>query len=259
MVAEIIVFISVLIGVAAGAVFERVRNRVESAEPGTALVPVSAPMPANRRSGQPGWLRANLLAAPRPDSAEQLRHVAGADFNSRRLLSVSEERVLEALEIIIADMALGWRVMAQVNLAEILDTPDDSAFRAISAKRVDLLIVSAAQMPIAAVEYQGHGHFQGDAAVNDAIKREALRRAGIAYVEVMADDTPAELRDQLRRLAARQRLHGDDATLPEAMSVAAPAAEPIVPVPVTTKPAEPLFRPEPLFSPEVGGAAAMPA
>ena len=253
MVAEIIVFVSVLIGVAAGAVFERVRSRSEGEQPGTALVPVAAPSPA-RRSTQPGWLRANLLAAPRPDSAEQLRQVAGADFSSRRLLSVSEERVLEALEIIIADMALGWRVMAQVNLAEILDTPDDSAFRAISAKRVDLLIVSAAQMPIAAVEYQGHGHFQGDAAVNDAIKREALRRAGIAYVEVMADDTPAELRDQLRRLAARQRLHGDDATLPEAVAVAAHAGEPAV-RPAAT-PAAPLFRPEPLFVPEPGLAAA---
>ncbi len=253
MVAEIIVFISVLIGVGAGAVFERMRHRMETVETGTALVPVAPPQPS-RRNAQPGWLRTNLLAGSRADSAEQLRHVAGADFNSRRLLSVSEERVLEALEIIIADMALGWRVMAQVNLAEILDTPDDSAFRAISARRVDLLIVSAAQMPIAAVEYQGHGHFQGDAAVNDAIKREALRRAGIAYVEVMADDTPAELRDQLRRLAVRQRLHGDDAALPEAMSVAGPAA-PIAPEAVAKAPAEPLFRPDPLFQPDPAAAA----
>jgi hypothetical protein len=34
----------------------------------------------------------------------------------------------------------------------------------------------------------------------DAVKKEALRRAGIGYVEVVPGDTPAELRRVVERL-----------------------------------------------------------
>ena len=37
-------------------------------------------------------------------------------------------------------------------------------------------------------------------AASDAVKKEALRRAGIGYVEVVAGDTPAELRRVVERL-----------------------------------------------------------
>jgi hypothetical protein len=37
-------------------------------------------------------------------------------------------------------------------------------------------------------------------AARDAVKKEALRRAGIGYVEVVAGDTPAELRRVVERL-----------------------------------------------------------
>lgn len=37
-------------------------------------------------------------------------------------------------------------------------------------------------------------------AARDAVKKEALRRAGIGYVEVVPGDTPAELRRVVERL-----------------------------------------------------------
>ena len=37
----------------------------------------------------------------------------------------------------------------------------------------------------------------------DAVKKEALRRAGIGYVEVVAGDTPAELRRVVARLVQK--------------------------------------------------------
>jgi hypothetical protein len=40
-------------------------------------------------------------------------------------------------------------------------------------------------------------------AARDAVKKEALRRAGIGYVEVVAGDTPAELRRVVERLVQR--------------------------------------------------------
>jgi len=68
--------------------------------------------------------------------------------------------------------------MAQVSLGEVLSSPDARAYSAINSKRVDLLIVSRSGDPIAAIEYQGHGHYQGTAAARDAVKKEALRKAG---------------------------------------------------------------------------------
>jgi hypothetical protein len=40
-------------------------------------------------------------------------------------------------------------------------------------------------------------------AARDAVKREALRRAGIGYVEVVSGDTPAIVRDKVRRLVQK--------------------------------------------------------
>ena len=57
---------------------------------------------------------------------------------------------------------LKWRVMAQVSLGEVLSSPNARAYSAINSKRVDLLIVSRSGDPIAAIEYQGHGHCSTD-------------------------------------------------------------------------------------------------
>ena len=52
-----------------------------------------------------------------------------------------------------------------------------------------------------ASEYQGTGHHQGTAAARDAAKKEALRKAGIGYHEVVAGHTtPGELRVLVERL-----------------------------------------------------------
>ncbi len=78
------------------------------------------------------------------------------------------------------------------------------AYQLINAKRVDMLIVDREYWPVAAVEYQGSGHHLGNAAQRDAIKREALRKAGIDFLEVCEGDTAAMLRDRLRHLAERR-------------------------------------------------------
>ena len=44
---------------------------------------------------------------------------------------------------------------------------------------------------------------QTTAAARDAVKQEALGRAGIGYVEVVSGETPAELRAMVRKLAGR--------------------------------------------------------
>lgn len=133
------------------------------------------------------------------DTADQLRSVSNASFEKKRLLSPSEARFFYAAEKAIADQKLTWRVMAQVCLGEVLASPDPDAFHAINAKRVDLLIVTSSGYPLAAIEYQGEGHYQETAAMRDAVKKEALRRAGVGYIEM----TPKHGADDMAREIAR--------------------------------------------------------
>lgn len=156
-----------------------------------------------RRGPRPTFApRAEAVAGPSraPDAADQLRTVMAGQFKPKRLLNRGESRVLAALEPIVAELAPGWRVMAQVSLGEVLDADSVEAFNTINAKRVDFLLVDEQLQPRSAVEYQGQGHHQGPAAARDAVKREALRRAGIGFVEVTADDTPAELKRAVAKM-----------------------------------------------------------
>ena len=147
----------------------------------------------------------DAVAAKQPDAADQLRTVMKADFKAQPLLNRSEARLFKALDQMVLEMRPGWQVMAQVSLGEILRSEDKDAYLCINSKRVDLLIVDADCKPIHAIEYQGGAHFKGAhaTAARDAVKKEALRRAGIGYVEVVAGDTPAELRRVVERLVQK--------------------------------------------------------
>jgi hypothetical protein len=161
-----------------------------------------------RRGSRPKWqggAKVVPFQGPRekvPDAADQLRTVMKADFKAQPLLNKSETRLFKSLDKMVIEMRPGWQVMAQVSLGEILRCEDKDAYACINSKRVDLLIVDADCKPVHAIEYQGGGHYKGAhaTAARDAVKKEALRRAGIGYVEVVAGDTPAELRRVVERL-----------------------------------------------------------
>ena len=128
-----------------------------------------------------------------------------ADFKAQPLLNKSEARLFKAMDKMVLGIRPDWQVMAQVSLGEILRTPDKDAYLCIKSKRVDLLIVDEECRPLHAIEYQGGGHFKSAhaTAARDAVKKEALRRAGIGYVEVKPGNTPAELRRVVERLVQR--------------------------------------------------------
>jgi len=110
----------------------------------------------------------------------------------------SEYKVFKVVEREIAAAKKGHRAFAQTSLGEVLESPSSEAFRSINAKRVDILVVDRSGWPVFAVEYQGPGHYQGTAAARDAIKKEALRRAGVGYLEVTPDDNEEQLRLRIR-------------------------------------------------------------
>ncbi len=158
----------------------------------------------NKRSGITSgpWLaKLDPAVLERPDTVDQLRIVMAANFTIQPLLNRSEARVFKELDRIVVSCNPKWQVMAQVSLGEILRSKDQEAYSCINSKRVDLLLMDEDCQPRHAIEYQGGAHHQGTAAARDAVKKEALRRAGIGYHEVVAGHTtPSELRRLIEKL-----------------------------------------------------------
>jgi hypothetical protein len=134
-------------------------------------------------------------------AAEQLRRVMSADFKSRPLLNKPEAAVFKALDEAVIARNPRWQVMAQVSLGEFLSSPDKGAFFSVNSKRVDFALMDEACCVRHALEYQGTGHHNGNAAARDAVKKEALRKAKIGYYEIVAGHTtPTELRRLIEKL-----------------------------------------------------------
>jgi hypothetical protein len=159
------------------------------------------------RAADKGWPpRHDPLPPKAPDAADQLRTVMKADFTPQPLLNKSEARLFKAMDKMVLGMRPEWQVMAQVSLGEILRCKDADAYACINSLRVDLLIVDEECRPLHAIEYQGGAHFKGAhaTAARDAVKKEALRRAGIGYVEVVGGEmSPAELRQVVEKLVQK--------------------------------------------------------
>lgn len=130
--------------------------------------------------------------------AQQLQSVMISSFEKQRIMNAPEYRTFRTIEDEIAAMRNGHRVFAQTCLGEILQSKDEDAFYSINSKRVDILIIDKAGWPVLAVEYQGEGHYKGTAAARDAIKKEALRKAGVRYLEVVPDDSDEQIRRRIR-------------------------------------------------------------
>ncbi len=134
-------------------------------------------------------------------ASEQLRVVMAAEFKARALLNRPEAVVFKALDAAVIARNPGWQVMAQVSLGEFLASTDKRAYGCVNAKRVDFALMDTDCRVRHAIEYQGDGHHQGSAAARDAVKKEALRKAGIGYHEVVAGHTtPAELKRLVEKL-----------------------------------------------------------
>lgn len=127
---------------------------------------------------------------------QQMESVMASTFEKRRIMNASEYRVFRVIEQVIASTS--YRLFAQTSLGEILQSKDESAFYSINSKRVDVLVVDRGGWPALAIEYQGKGHFKGTAAARDAIKKEALRKAGVRYLEVLPDDTDEQIQRRVR-------------------------------------------------------------
>ncbi|WP_353392303.1 DUF2726 domain-containing protein [Brucella sp. NBRC 14130] len=135
--------------------------------------------------------------------------MSSASFDALPLLNKSEAAYFYAIEDVLTEPSYKharFRLFAQVSLGEILRSHNRNAFSLVNSKRVDMLIVDRYGMPVAAIEYNGGGrrqgvaHYQGDALLRDAIKREAFRKAGIAFVEITENDVPSLVQTRIREI-----------------------------------------------------------
>ena len=204
--AEYVGLLAIVLAVGIGVGWAIERERVKKRRQAWQEKNRSRPQTEARITKGPWTPTATVDAAPKtPDAADQLRIVMAASFSVQPLLNKSEARVFRELDQYVLGCNPGWQVMAQVSLGEILRSKDAHAYRCINSKRVDLLLVDEDCRPRHAIEYQGGAHHQGTAAARDAVKREALRRAGIGYHEVISGHTtPSELRRLVEKLVERQ-------------------------------------------------------
>lgn len=49
-----------------------------------------------------------------------------------------------------------------------------------------------------AIKYHGSGHYRGNAAARDAVKKEALHKAGAGYLEFIQSDRDDQIRSRVR-------------------------------------------------------------
>lgn len=113
------------------------------------------------------------------------------NFSIRPVMNRGEARVFYAAKTALKKRRReGWHVFPQVSLGEIIGTGPDSDSRAdrahqsINSKRCDILIADGKGRPVIVLEYQGSGHYQGTADLRDTVKRIAITRAGIKFIEI---------------------------------------------------------------------------
>ena len=131
----------------------------------------------------------NSIALPQ----NQLAAITDKDVKliKQKILNASEAKLFYRTRQLLdkADKT-HWHVFAQVSYGEIITTQSYSelkqkrAYSAFNSKRADLVIVDNFGLPRIVIEYQGAGHYQGNASERDEIKKRACERAGIVFLEL---------------------------------------------------------------------------
>ena len=144
------------------------------------------------------------------DPKNQMEAISLVKFERTRILNAAEARLLPLLEGVAKDIGQGHRVMAQTSLGELIRpvSPDKRrwarANASVNSKRLDFAIVNAKGYLAVAVEYQGSGHYHNDSFIRDAVKREALRKAGVPMIEVPKSFNETKLKEELSDLLRPQ-------------------------------------------------------
>jgi len=164
--------------------------------------------------------------APAPPKTPEQEYAAHLDRQReaviRQRVTFTKRRIMGRGEFELFRSAMGvtrqpfptgaypYFVFPQVSLGQIIGTGQgleaDEAHRAINSKRCDLTICNRSGTPLAVIEFQGSGHnIGGTATRRDEIKKIALERAGVRFIEIQDGTQPTEIQRIIRELLARQQ------------------------------------------------------
>lgn len=123
------------------------------------------------------------------DPRNQLRLVEEAALRPKKPINREAYRAFRAVELHLARRALGHRLLAEVSMGAFVAADGEArasrrVYSAYGSKRVDFLVIDRLGRPVAAIEYQGTGHYSHGAAMRDAVKRRALQKAGIPLIDI---------------------------------------------------------------------------
>ena len=136
---------------------------------------------------------------------DQLYEVETSRFYKRRLLNEEEFSLFKKIEPIIKNINENYRLFSQVSLGEIIGSTTYSAYIAINTKRIDFVVFDMNQNTpkkkriILAIEYQGTGHQQGNAHIRDKIKKTAIAKAKIDFLEIFSNDDEIAITNKIRK------------------------------------------------------------
>lgn len=129
-------------------------------------------------------------------------------WRKQRLMNKPEFAVYCGLCALVATGRAGHRLFAQVAFGaflEVMAREDrkeiaDAAYHAVHRQVADFLLIDRFGNPVAVIEYQGTGHYQGNAHARDHVKCVACQRANIHFIEVPAAGLTMGQKTDLRRI-----------------------------------------------------------
>lgn len=169
----------------------------------------ATPRPREVHLGEP---RLGPAEGPRSDPSRtdgpdaQMELVSGVEFAPRRLLNGPEFGILRLLDKIVLETGAGHRAIGQASLGDVIapkalyasEGARRRAFRSIDSKRLDFVIVDRHGMPVLAVDFQGRD--RTEPLMREDVKRKAVRKAGIGFLEIPADHDADVIGDRIRSM-----------------------------------------------------------
>ena len=123
-----------------------------------------------------------LMSASRPATIQSFERILQTPFRRRQVLDRKigsfYHDLQKRLKALNADTF--FHVFAQVHLGGIINCNDDDALQELNAEKVDFCITNSIHMPLLAIDF-----VRSNKAGNDNfVKRHALERAGIRYLQI---------------------------------------------------------------------------
>jgi len=134
----------------------------------------------------------NFKSGPQPEKpAEKITQLSvtlSNKYAKKRIINKTEEEVYKlVLRMIYLNAKGKFKINMQTSLGEIL-TCSSEGHKTINCKRVDFCIMDIDFLPVAVIEVNGTGHYQGDALERDEVKRTAIESAGIKYIAIRENE-----------------------------------------------------------------------